>query len=91
MTKSESMSKPNEEKANYARINRLLQKAATSAVRHEFDQQFHPSVLKSTLNKSRIRLEQLRKQRVINQYQWTLLFPRNGKICIYLRRQCRNL
>lgn len=82
MTESESMSKLNEEKANVARIDRLLQRAATPAVRHEFDQEFHPSVLKTTLNKTRLRLEKLRKQRVINQYQWTLLYPINGKECI---------
>lgn len=85
------MSKTNEETANFARINRLLQRAATPAVRHEFDKQFHPSVLKPTLNQSRISLEKLRKQRVINHYQWTLLFPNNCKICMYLRRQCRSL
>lgn len=85
------MSKPNKEKENFARINRLLQRTATPAVRHEFDQEFQPSVLKSTLNKSRNKLEQLRKQRVINHYQWTLLFTHNSKICIYLQCQCRNL
>ncbi|XP_052075330.1 uncharacterized protein LOC127712757 [Mytilus californianus] len=78
MNESKSMSMPNEEKANFARINRLLHRAAIPAVRHEFDKQFHPSVLKSTLNRKRISLEKLRKQRVINHYQWTLLFPNNA-------------
>ncbi|CAC5422309.1 unnamed protein product [Mytilus coruscus] len=48
MNESESISKPIEENTNYGRINRLLQRAATPAVRHEFNKQFHPSAPSSS-------------------------------------------
>lgn len=73
------MLKANIEKDNYDRINKLLQVAATPAVKQKFDTEFDPSILKSTLNKSYCGLGKLKIQRVINQHQWTLLFPKNGK------------
>ncbi|XP_052073571.1 uncharacterized protein LOC127711531 [Mytilus californianus] len=78
MTKTKIMLRANIEKDNYDRINKLLQGAATPAVKQKFDKEFDPSILKSTLNKSFIGLAKLKKQRVINQQQWTLLFPKNG-------------
>ncbi|CAC5422307.1 unnamed protein product [Mytilus coruscus] len=64
------------ETENFTRINRLLQRVATPVVKVQFDSEFHPTQLKSTLAKWRI---ELRKQKSINQYQFTLLYPVNGE------------
>ncbi|VDI75034.1 Hypothetical predicted protein [Mytilus galloprovincialis] len=70
----ESLEKQRETE-NFTRINRLLQRVATPVVKIHFDGEFHPTQLKSILAKGRI---DLRKQKSINQYQSTLLYPANG-------------
>ncbi|CAG2241739.1 unnamed protein product [Mytilus edulis] len=68
------------ETANYKRINRLLQGMATSAVKEMFDKEFAPNKLQSTLKnyQSSLILKKLRDKGFINQYQFTLLFPKKG-------------
>lgn len=67
------------EQDNYKRINRLLQSVATSVVRLKFDSEFNPTCLKSTINRSRLKIGEARKNGFINQFQYTLLYPSNGK------------
>ncbi|XP_076108738.1 uncharacterized protein LOC143076757 [Mytilus galloprovincialis] len=67
-----------EEEENYVRLALLLKGVSPRAVRIYFDREFPPSHLPSTLNKNYNTLYDLKKNRVLNQAQWNLLFPRNG-------------
>lgn len=68
------------EEENYLRIAHLLVRVAPSAVRVKFNYEFHPDGLKKILNQNRsTALYSLKRQKVINQTQWDLLFPMSGK------------
>lgn len=66
------------EEENYIRIALLLTGIAPRAVRHYFDTEFDPSYLERTIRHGRNTLMDLKKNRVINQSQWNLLFPITG-------------
>ena len=66
-----------QEKANFTRLSRLLVDKGTEALRNTFDAIHPPTALPSALalaNKSLLRL----KFRIINDYQWKLLYPPSG-------------
>ncbi|XP_052075453.1 uncharacterized protein LOC127712894 [Mytilus californianus] len=67
-----------EEEENYIRLALLLKGVSPRAVRTYFDREFPPTHLPSTLNKNYNTLYGLKLNRVLNQAQWKLLFPRNG-------------
>ncbi|XP_076079353.1 uncharacterized protein LOC143049638 [Mytilus galloprovincialis] len=67
-----------EEIENYIRLALLLKGVSPRAVRNFFDKEFPPTYLPSTLNKNYNTLYDLFKKRILNQAQWTLLFPKNG-------------
>ncbi|CAG2187779.1 ANK [Mytilus edulis] len=68
------------EEERYLRIAHLLVRVAPSAVREKFNREFHPSRLKTELNKHRYgTLSDLKAKHIINQNQWNLLFPNSGK------------
>lgn len=65
-----------QEEANYVRMSLLLTGISSRAVRVLFDREFAPACLDSSLKKEYNKLRDLQKQRIINQEQWKLLFPR---------------
>lgn len=67
-----------EEEDNFVRLAMLLKGISPRAVRTFFDKEFPPFHLHSTLTKNRNVLYDLKSKRVLNQSQWTLLFPSNG-------------
>ncbi|CAG2202419.1 unnamed protein product [Mytilus edulis] len=70
-----------EEEENYVRLALLLKGVTPRAVRTYFDREFPPTSLPSTLSTSHNTLLDLKLNRVINQAQWNLLYPRNGRFC----------
>ncbi|CAC5379504.1 unnamed protein product [Mytilus coruscus] len=67
------------EEENNVRLYLLLSRISPRAVRAVFDREFNPACLNVSIHKSRIKLEQLRQKSIINQSQWNLLFPSNGR------------
>ena len=67
------------DKENYVRMALLVTGVSPRAVRVYFDQEFSPVNLSTTLRKESNKLLELKSKRVINQAQWNVLFPRNGK------------
>ncbi|XP_076079140.1 uncharacterized protein LOC143049355 [Mytilus galloprovincialis] len=67
-----------QEEENYVRINCLLTGISPNAVRTYFDKEFHPSCLYASIKQEYTKLNDLKKQRVINVAQWNLLYPRGG-------------
>ncbi|VDI21805.1 Hypothetical predicted protein [Mytilus galloprovincialis] len=68
------------EEDNYIRLALLLKGVSPRAVRTYFDGEFPPTYLPSTLNTNYNTLNSLKLDRVLNQAQWNLLFPRNGMV-----------
>ena len=66
-----------EEKANFARLSRLLVDKGTEALRDTFDGIHLPACLPAVLNANKTSLLKL-KPRVINNSQWDLLYPPSG-------------
>lgn len=69
------------EEENFARMNLLLYGISPRAVRVLFDKEFHPSCLNASIKKETNKINDLKNKRIINQSQWNLLFPRNGRLC----------
>ncbi|CAB4039360.1 Hypothetical predicted protein, partial [Paramuricea clavata] len=72
-----------QEKANFARLSRLLVDKGTEALRSTLDAKHPPANLPAALNANKTSLLTLkvpvkRKPRVINDTQWDLLFPPSG-------------
>lgn len=67
------------EEENLVRIFLLTKGVSPKAVRAYFDKLFAPSALKELLHKNYYILRDLWKKRILNQSQWNLLFPVNGK------------
>ena len=63
------------ETANFFRICRLLIDEGTLVLRDVFDSIHHPDVLQDVLAYHRPELENLKKNRILNNIQWDLLFP----------------
>lgn len=78
-----------QEEENYVRLNLLLFSISPRAVRAKFDSEFAPVCLDATLKKEYNILTDLKTKRIINQSQWTLLFPYNGRyeVVVYVRRK----
>lgn len=68
-----------QEKENYIRMNLLLFSVCPRAVRALFDSEFYPSWLDETISKAYSKLKDLKAKRIINQAQWNVLFPLNGR------------
>ncbi|XP_028402098.1 E3 ubiquitin-protein ligase DZIP3-like [Dendronephthya gigantea] len=66
-----------QEKANFARLSRLLVGKGTEALRNTFDTIHLPVSLPGVLAANKTSLQKL-KPRVINNSQWDLLFPPSG-------------
>ncbi|XP_028412198.1 uncharacterized protein LOC114535021 [Dendronephthya gigantea] len=66
-----------QEKANFARLSRLLVDKGTEALRNTFDTIHPPVSLPGVLATNKTSLQKL-KPRVINNSQWDLLFPPSG-------------
>ncbi|VDI32268.1 Hypothetical predicted protein [Mytilus galloprovincialis] len=64
------------EEENYVRMSLLLTGISPRAVRTCFDNEFAPACLDASLKKEYNKLLDLKKQHIINQPQWNLLFPR---------------
>ncbi|VDI45556.1 Hypothetical predicted protein [Mytilus galloprovincialis] len=64
------------DEVNFLRIVHLLFSVACPVVRMAFNHEIHPNQLRKTLNKNKILLEKLyrRKGKLINDFQWNLLF-----------------
>ncbi|XP_063418130.1 uncharacterized protein LOC134700907 [Mytilus trossulus] len=77
---SEIMAPLSEEEENYVRLALLLKGVTPRVVRTYFDREFPPTSLPSTLSTSKNTLWDLKLNRVINQAQWNLLYPRNGVV-----------
>lgn len=75
------------EEENYVRMALLLTGVSPRAVRAQFDTEFDPASLSSTLcnNPNKTTLNNLKSNRVINQTQWNLLFPSSGKFLFIYR------
>lgn len=67
-----------EEEENYLRMQLLVTRISKSAVRVFFDKEFDPSCLYDSLKKGFSELKVLKKNGVINNKQWKLLFPGGG-------------
>lgn len=67
------------EEENYVRMNLLLCGISSRAVRALFDSVFDSSSLHTSLSEAYNTLKELKSKRKINQLQWNLLFPYNGK------------
>lgn len=68
-----------QEEENYVRLSLLLSGISPDAVRKLFDKEFDPTCLKTTVKKNYNKLKNLQGKRTINQSQWDLLFPFDGK------------
>ncbi|XP_052087466.1 ankyrin-3-like [Mytilus californianus] len=68
-----------EEEENYVRMSLLLSGISSRAVRSLFDSEFSPSCLNASIKKQYNIIHDLQVRKIINQSQWNLLFPRNGK------------
>lgn len=66
-----------QEKANFARLVRLLIDKGTEALRITVDARHPPAKLPAVLNANKTSLLKL-KPRIINSTQWDLLFPPSG-------------
>ncbi|XP_052072896.1 ankyrin-3-like [Mytilus californianus] len=66
------------EEENYVRLALLLKGVSPRAVRLYFNKEFPPKDLHSMLNTKKNTLSGLKRQRVLNQAQWNLLFPIKG-------------
>ena len=66
-----------QEKVNFTRLSRLLVDKGTEALRNTFDSIHRPASLPAVLNANKTSLLRL-KPRVINNYQWNLLYPPSG-------------
>ncbi|CAC5388469.1 unnamed protein product [Mytilus coruscus] len=69
-------SRLSQEEENYVRMSLLLTGISPRAARALFDHEFAPLCLDSSLKKEYNKLRDLKQNRVINQSQWNLLFPR---------------
>lgn len=65
----------------FLRIVHLLFQVARLAVRDTFNIEFHPTKLKTELNRNYKVLDDLRKKHIIERRQWELMFPISG-ICL---------
>ena len=70
------------DKENYVRMALLVTGVSPRAVRVYFDKEFSPVNLSTTLRKESNKLLELKSKRVINQAQWNVLFPHNGKLLL---------
>ncbi|CAC5394571.1 unnamed protein product [Mytilus coruscus] len=69
-----------QEEANYLRVANLILRTGPPVVRVLFDRELHPAALHVVLNQNKSKiLARLKKERIINQNQWNLLFPIKGK------------
>ncbi|XP_052080604.1 uncharacterized protein LOC127718575 [Mytilus californianus] len=69
------MASLSEEEENYVRMSLLLTGISPRAVRTCFDNEFAPTNLDASLKKEYNKLFDLKKEGIINQSQWSLLFP----------------
>lgn len=78
------------EETNFMRTFLLILRVAPPAVRVQFDSEFAPGVLQKTLNQQKLKvLQPLKKQRIINQAQWDVLFPNSGRYhLVFFIRKC---
>lgn len=76
------MAPMSEEEENYIRLILLLKGVQPKAVRYFFDKEFPPSCLLSELSANYTTLYGLKRNRVLSQAQWNLLFPSNGMFYI---------
>lgn len=73
------------EEINFLRTANLIYRVAPIAVRFKFDKEFAPSRLHLELNKARYKvLDLLKKKKVINQPQWSSMFPVSGELGILI-------
>jgi hypothetical protein len=61
----------------------VVLRVSSSAVRVQFDKEFHPVCLEKTLKSEWGRLSDLQMKKRITQPQWNLLFPKKGRL-LYL-------
>ena len=66
------------EKANGAKLNRLLIDGGTTVLRTVFDSYHPPANLAADLNANYLTLNKLLKKKVLHKLQWDLLFPPGG-------------
>ena len=66
------------EKANGAKLSRLLIDGGTTVLRQIFDGHHHPGNLITDLNANYSILNKLLRRRVLNRHQWDKLFPPGG-------------
>jgi hypothetical protein len=70
--------------SNYIKIAMVVIRVSPHAVRVQFDNEFDPKCLQTTLNNSKLGcLTDLKKKKRITQPQWDLLFPITGRL-LYL-------
>lgn len=74
---------PDDEK-NYIIIQLVLTGISPLAVRKIFDNEFHPTRLKSSLNKEFGKINQLKNRGVLNQAQIDILYPKDGEYLFYI-------
>ncbi|CAG2233215.1 unnamed protein product [Mytilus edulis] len=67
-----------EEEENYVRMSLLLFGISQRAARVLFDSEFAPQTLQTSISKAYRKLVKLKKDKIINQSQWNLLFPQRG-------------
>lgn len=67
-----------EEEENYVRMSLLLYGISQRAARYFFDSEFAPPTLQKSIRKEFEKLFILKKDKIINQSQWNLLFPQKG-------------
>lgn len=67
-----------EEEENYVRMSLLLFGISQRAARVFFDSEFAPQTLQKSISKELRKLDLLKKEKIINQSQWNLLFPQKG-------------
>lgn len=71
-----------DQEKHYIIVQLILTGISPIVVREIFDREFHPVCLKSSLSKDRKKIQQLKKERVMNQSQMNLLYPKGGK-CLF--------
>ena len=69
--------------SNYIKIAMVVLRVSSSAVRVQFDKEFHPVCLEKTLKSEWGRLSDLQMKKRITLPQWNLLFPKKGRL-LYL-------
>ena len=67
-----------DERASFQRLTRLLVCGGIALLREVFDSIHPPANLPTVLGNHKAQLQKLRKRNVINQFEWTLLYPSPG-------------